>query len=148
MKITEDHENKNEDNFKFQVQSVRSQRWFDLDFDCIKENFSTRDSDFYKKTFQRHDETQGTNAFKMFVFPIGNAKNVKEIRFHIDVPLLKYHQNTSNSCCFSSLASAFDSINQIKAVNYISKRIEESLTSQVSFRNCIVFLNAALKNQK
>ena len=44
--------------------------------------------------------------------------------------------------------SAFESINQINIENYISKRIEESLTSQVGFRNRIDFENAILKNQK
>ena len=61
--------------------------------------------------------------FKFFVVPIGNAKNVEEMKFHIDAPMLKYRQNTLNSCCFSSLLSAFDSINQIKAFNDISKNI-------------------------
>ena len=36
------YKNKNEAKFKFQVQSTRSQQWFDLDFDCIEVNFSTR----------------------------------------------------------------------------------------------------------
>ena len=36
------YKNKNEATFKFQVQSTRSQQWFDLDFDCIEVNFSTR----------------------------------------------------------------------------------------------------------
>ena len=33
LKITEASKNKNEAKFKFQGQSARSQRWFDLDFD-------------------------------------------------------------------------------------------------------------------
>ena len=33
FKITEANKNKNEAKFKFQGQSARSQRWFDLDFD-------------------------------------------------------------------------------------------------------------------
>ena len=70
------------------------------------------------------------------------------MRFNIDAPMLKYFQNTSNSCCFSSLSSAFKSTNKIKAANAISKRLEESLMSQVGFRNCIDFVNAVLKNQK
>ena len=55
----------------------------------------------------------------MFVVPIGNAKNVDEIKFNIDAPLLKYCHNTSNSCCLAILVSSFDSINQIKAGNNI-----------------------------
>ena len=60
----------------------------------------------------------------MFLVPIGNTKNVEEVRFSIDAPMLKYRHNTLNSCYFSSLASSFDSINQIKDANDISKRIE------------------------
>ena len=54
LKFTESNKNKNEAKFKFQCQSARSQRWFDLDFDWIEINFSTREPDFYKKIFQIH----------------------------------------------------------------------------------------------
>ena len=37
LKTTEANKNKNEAKFKFQGQSARSQRWFDLDFDWIEE---------------------------------------------------------------------------------------------------------------
>ena len=60
----------------------------------------------------------------MFVVTIDNAQNVEEMMFHIDDPMLKYRQSTSNSCCFGSLESAFDIINQTKAANDISKRVE------------------------
>ena len=60
--------------------------------------------------------------------------------------MLKYRQNSLNSCFFSSLASAFDSINQTKAANAIPKRIEESLTSQVG--NRIYCTNGILKKLK
>ena len=84
----------------------------------------------------------------MFVVPIRNAKNVEEMKYHIDAPMIKYWQSTLNSCYFSSFSSAFDCINQIKAVNVISNCIEESLTSQVGFRNCIGFSDTVLKTQK
>ena len=61
----------------------------------------------------------------MLVVPIGNAKNVEEIKFHIDDPMIKCLQNKSNSYCFSSLVSAFDSINQTKSANAISKHTED-----------------------
>ena len=48
--------NKNESKFKLQVQSTRSQLWFDLDLDWIDMNFSTREPDFYKKLFQSYDD--------------------------------------------------------------------------------------------
>ena len=44
--------NKIESKFKFQGQSARSQQWFDLDLDWMEVNFSTRESDFYKKFFK------------------------------------------------------------------------------------------------
>ena len=84
----------------------------------------------------------------MFVVPISNAKNVEEMKFHIDAPMLKYWQSKLNSCCFSSLESSFDSINKINSTHVLSKRIEESLTSKVGFRNSIDFKNDVLKNWK
>ena len=64
---------KNQAKFKFQVQSARSQRWFDIDFDWIGVNFSTREPDFYKKLSQIYDNTQDTNTYKNFQVPIGNT---------------------------------------------------------------------------
>ena len=61
---------KNEAKFKFQDQPARSQRWFDLDFDWIEVNFSTREPDFYKKLFQRHDDTKDIDTFKLFKFKL------------------------------------------------------------------------------
>ena len=49
-----------------------SHHWFDLDFDWIEVNFSTRDPDFYGKYFQIHDDTQDTNTFKLIQVEIGN----------------------------------------------------------------------------
>ena len=103
---------------------------------------------YTRKIFQRHDETQDTNTFKMFVAKIGNAKNVDGLNFHIDAQMLKYCQNISNSCYFISLVSTFDSIYQINSANDISKRIEEALTSRIGFRNRINFANSVLKNKK
>ena len=84
----------------------------------------------------------------MLVVPIDYAKNVEKMNFNTDTPMFKYCQNTSNSCYFSDLVSAFEIISKIKARNSISKRREESLTSQVSFRNPIDFAKNVLKNQK
>ena len=71
-------EAKKKTRFKFQGQSARSQCWFDLDFDCMKENLSTREPNFYRKTFQRHYKTQYTNIFKMFEVSIRNSKCVEK----------------------------------------------------------------------
>ena len=48
LTFTEANNNKNEAKFKFQGQSVISQRWFNLDLDWIEVNFSTHEPNFYK----------------------------------------------------------------------------------------------------
>ena len=73
-------------------------------------------------------------------------KCVESFKFQNDSPILKYCQQSLNSCCFSSLASAFDSINYIKDINAIPLRIEESLESEVG--NRIDFANDILKKKK
>ena len=67
-------------------------------------------------------------------------------RFHNDAPMLNYCQKSFNICCFSSLESVFDSIEQTKAFNDVSLRIEESLKIEVG--RCIYFANAIKKNEK
>ena len=53
------------------------------------------------------------NTFKTFQVPIGNAKCVESFKCQDGAPILKYWQKTLNICCFSSLASAFASIEKI-----------------------------------
>ena len=60
--------------------------------------------------------------------------------------MLKYYQKSFNSCCFSSLASAFAGNKETKAVDVISMCIEESFNIEVG--NRIDFSNAILKNEK
>ena len=136
---------KNEAKFKFQVQSARSQRWFDLELDWIEVNFSTREPDFYKKLFQSHDDTQDINTFRFSQVPIGNAKCAESFKFQNDAPILKYCQKSLNSCCFSSLESPFASINHNKTGNAISLRMKEFLESEVV--NRIDFANDISKNK-
>ena len=81
----------------------------------------------------------------MFEVSIGNSKCMKKIKFHSNVPMLKYCQESLNSCCFSSLSSSFASINQTNAVNAIEMLIKESLNSEVG--NHIYFANSILKNE-
>ena len=119
LKFVATDKNKNEAKFEFKGLSAISQRWFDLDFDCIEVNFSKSEPDFYKKPFQRHEDTQETNTYKSFQVPIGNSKGVETFKFHNDAPILKYCQKSLNIYCFSSLASAFASINQNKAADAI-----------------------------
>ena len=64
-------------NSSSKVNSAISQRWFDLDFDWIEVNVSTHEPDFYKNFSKSHDDTKDTNKFKIFKFPIGNAKCVE-----------------------------------------------------------------------
>ena len=45
LKFVAADKNKNEAKLKFQGQSERSQRWFDLDFDLIEVSFSTHELD-------------------------------------------------------------------------------------------------------
>ena len=66
--------------------------------------------------------------------------------FHTDSPILNFCQKTLNSCCFSSLASAFDSIKHFKAYNAISIRIKESLKFEVG--NRIHFANDIMLSNK
>ena len=66
--------------------------------------------------------------------------------FHKDAPILSYCQKTLNCCFFSSLASAFASINHFKAADAISIRIKESLKSELG--NHIDFENEIMLNRK
>ena len=52
LKFVATHKNKIEAKCKFQDQSARSQRWFDLDLNSIEVNFSTCEPDFYKNFFK------------------------------------------------------------------------------------------------
>ena len=74
------------------------------------------------RLFQSHDNKQDEDMFKTFQVPIGNAKVVKSFKFQKDAPIISYCQKTLNSCCFSSLASAFASIKHFKAKNAMSVR--------------------------
>ena len=49
-------------------------------------------------------------TYHLFVVPIGNTKITEKKESHPKPPVLKYHQESSNSCSLSSLASYFHSI--------------------------------------
>ena len=119
FKFISANKNKNEAKFMRQGQSARSQRWFDIQFDWIKVNFSTREPDFLKKLFQIHDNTQYTIILKIFQVPIDNIKCVEIFMFHNDSPILKYFQKLLNRCFFNGLEPYFSSIEKPKASNYI-----------------------------
>ena len=107
LKFIAESKNKNEDKFKFQGQSVISQRWFNLDLEWIEVDFITLEPDSHKNIFQIHENTQDTNTFIIFQVPIGNSKCVENVKFHNDAPMIKYRQKSLNSYCFSSLESDF-----------------------------------------
>ena len=66
--------------------------------------------------------------------------------FHTDAQIINFCPKTLNSCCFSSLASAFASIKHFKYFNAIYIRINESLKSEVG--NRIHFANDIMLNNK
>ena len=73
----------------------------------------------------------------------------KKVQFRTEAPLIKYHQKSSNSCCLSSLASAFHCIGDNRAVTNLKNRIEESLTLQTEiFKSRINFAHNIMKNRR
>ena len=80
-----------------------------------------------KRTKLRGDKTQNHQKFGV---PIGNAKMTKRVQFHQESPLIQKHQKLSNSCCLSSLISAFHCIGDNRSVSDLANYIEESLTLQ------------------
>ena len=76
-------------------------------------NLSTHEPGSYEKILQSHDDKKDYITFKTFQVPIGNAKSVKSFKFQNDASILNYCQKILNICCFSSLASAFASIEKI-----------------------------------
>ena len=87
LKFIAEDKNKTEAKLNFQGQSARSQRLFDIDFDCVEVNFITREPNLYRKLSPSHDDTQDTNTFKFFQVPIGNSKCVESFKFHNDAPI-------------------------------------------------------------
>ena len=88
-------------------------------------------------------------TYQIFRLPIGNAKITRKVQFHPEAPVMKYHQNTSNSCCLSSLESPFHCISDNRAVPAIVSSIEESWTLQTeNCKNRIHFANDNMKNRR
>ena len=63
-------------------------------------------------------------TYKLFEVHVSNAKIIEEIEFHPRKPGLKYHQDLSNSCCLSSLASDFHSIGKNKSATSLENLIK------------------------
>ena len=80
-----------------------------------------------KKLYRTKLRGYNTKIYQIFGVPIGNAKITIKAQFRPEAPLVQYHQKSSNSCCLSSLASAFHYIDENRAVPSLVNRIEESL---------------------
>ena len=66
-----------------------------------------------------------TRTFQIFGVPIGNAKITRKVQFHPAAPVMKYHQNTYNSCCLSGIASSIYCYNKNRAIPAPVNSIEE-----------------------
>ena len=89
---------------------------------------------FYRKIYQTKFRGDDTKTFQIFGVPIRNAQITRKVQLHPAAPVIKYHQKTYNSCCLSSLPSAYHCINDNRAVPDFVNIIEESLTLQTE--NC------------
>ena len=92
----------------------------------------TREPYFYRELYQTKFRGGDTKTFQIFGVPIGNAKIARNLQFHLAAPVMKYHQKTYNSCCWSSLSSAFLCMNDNRDVLDLVNSIEESLTLVLS----------------
>ena len=81
--------------------------------------------DISKKIYQTKFRGDNTKTYQIFGVKIGNAKMTRRVQFHPEAPLIKYHQNSSNSCCLSSLASAFHCYSDNRSVSALVNCIEE-----------------------
>ena len=100
-----------------------------------------------KELYQTKFKGDKTKNYQIFGVTIGNAKMTRKVQFHTEAPLIIYHQNLSNSCCLSSLASDFHGYGEKRAVSAHVNCIEESLNLQkTKFKNRINFSNYVMKN--
>ena len=79
---------------------------------------------FLNKIYQVNIKVQDMKQYQLFIVPIGNAKITEIIEFHPESPMLKYHQESSNSFCLSNLSSAFYSIGDNRDVTDLVKFIK------------------------
>ena len=79
---------------------------------------------FYRELYQNKFRGDDTKIFQIFGVPISNAKITIKVQFRLVAPVMKYHQNTYNSCCLSSLALSFHCINYNRAKLALVNSIE------------------------
>ena len=83
-----------------------------------------------------------------FPVPVANAKETGEIEYHPKSPKLEYHQNNSNSCYFSSLATKLISPGENNAARAIAIQIQESLCFvSKGYKDIIEFDSYQMRNQ-
>ena len=129
------------------ITSKENQQDQDVDSILIMSGFRTHEPDFYKKMYQTKFRGDDTKTFQIFGLPIDNAKITRKVQFHPAAPVIKYHQKTSTSCCFSSLASDFHCICDNRAVPDLVNSIEISLTLQIEIcKNRFHFANEIMTN--
>ena len=59
-------------------------------------NLRTQEPHFYKNC-TKNSRGDDTKTYKIFAVPLGNEKTTRKIKFHPEVPVIKYHHNSSNS---------------------------------------------------
>ena len=92
--------------YQFQGKSARLQYWFNLYPEWIEYKFMTREAEFFKRLHLKHIPGLKNKYSFTFSVPIGTAKKT-QVQFQSDTPTMAYRQHEQDSCCFSSLASAF-----------------------------------------
>ena len=115
----------------------------------VERKFYETRTRFKEKLYETKFRGDTTHDYQKFGVPIGNAKMNKKVMFRTEAPLIKYHQKISNSCCLSSLVSAFQCIDDNRAVTVLTNLIEESLTLQTEiFKSRAHFANTIMKNRR
>ena len=82
------------------------------------------------KLYQTKFKSDDTKTIQIIILIIGHTKITIKNQFHPEALAIKYHQKTYNSCCLSSLASAFQCNGENRDVPALLNIIEESLTLQ------------------
>ena len=88
--------------------------------------FRTKESEFYKWTFQQKNTGQEDSSSSTFSGTIGSAKNTQLTGFHFCVPLIKYLQYDTNTCCLIILGSVLYDTGYYVTEQAIAEYIQES----------------------
>ena len=75
---------------------------------------------FTKSLSQTNIEGQSGLTYPIFPVPFRNSKETDEIEYDLKSPLVAYHYNASNSCCFVSLAYALNNSAEKNATRSIT----------------------------